>query len=468
MSQDFISNTPNPLLSREYSILLDSIYDGIWVIDANGITVHINKAMEKIANIKAEDVIGKHVSVPVKEGLFSTCVTLHALQKKQPVTMFDDYANGKRCLNTSTPIFDENGNIWRVIASVRDMTELQSLERKLADTENEAKLYKAGLEYLEAVIDEGFVGYSSSMRELRKQVNKAAKSDAITLILGETGTGKSHAAKVMHKLSNRSANPFISVNCGAIPLSLMESEMFGYEKGAFTGASQHGKPGLFELANNGTLLLDEISELPLSLQVKLLHVLDGHPFNHVGGTKLIETNVRVIAATNKPLEKLVEQGLFREDLYYRLRVLTLEIPPLRERQDDIPLLSMYFLGELTKSKGIRKMIEPEALNYMLAYAWPGNVRELKSIIQSMATMTEQKMITLNDLPNYMRNYEENTKSNAKLPFSLTKAIEDLEKNLIGSALTEAGSTYKAAKLLKVSQSTLFRKAKKYNIALNLS
>lgn len=460
------------LLAREYSTLLNSIYDGIWVIDADGMTVHVNQAMERIAGIRAEDVVGKHVTAAVEEGLFSTCVTLRALAEKRAVTMFDDYSNGKRCLNTSTPIFDGKGNIRRVIASIRDMTELESLQRKLADLEEETKMYKAGLAYLESALDEGFVGYSAAMRRLRKEVAKAARTEAVTLILGETGTGKTHAAKVIHNLSARRDRPFIAVNCGAIPMSLMESELFGYDKGAFTGAAPGGKPGMFELAHKGTLLLDEIGELPLPMQAKLLQVLDGHPFHRVGGTKPITTDVRVIAATNRPLASMAAEGRFREDLFYRLRVLSVDIPPLRERPDDIPLLAMYFLREAAKKSNVKKNFEPRVLNHMLTYPWPGNVRELSAIVQSLATMSDDETITVDDLPPYMRaaTNEGETPSAPPggalpPPSSLRAAVEEVEKNLIMAALAETGSTYKAARRLKVSQSTIFRKAQRYHIGL---
>ena len=429
------------LLAREYSTLLNSIYDGIWVIDADGMTVHVNQAMERIAGIRAEDVVGKHVTAAVEEGLFSTCVTLRALAEKRAVT-------------------------------IRDMTELESLQRKLADLEEETKMYKAGLAYLESALDEGFVGYSAAMRRLRKEVAKAARTEAVTLILGETGTGKTHAAKVIHNLSARRDRPFIAVNCGAIPMSLMESELFGYDKGAFTGAAPGGKPGMFELAHKGTLLLDEIGELPLPMQAKLLQVLDGHPFHRVGGTKPITTDVRVIAATNRPLAAMAAEGRFREDLFYRLRVLSVDIPPLRERPDDIPLLAMYFLREAAKKSSVKKNFEARVLNHMLTYPWPGNVRELSAIVQSLATMSDDETITVDDPPPYMRAVTGEGETQPvppggalPPPSSLRAAVEEVEKNLIMAALAETGSTYKAARRLKVSQSTIFRKAQRYRIGL---
>ena len=413
---------------QELTVLLDSIHDGIWVIDSDGIT-------------------------------------LRALIEKRSVTMFDDYSNGKRCLNTSTPIFDEKGNVWRVIASIRDMTELETLQRKLTDLEMETLAYKARLENLETEMDAGFVGHSAPMRRLRKEASKAARTEAITLILGETGTGKTLTAKAIHDMGQRSAEPFIAVNCGAIPMSLMESELFGYEKGAFTGAAKSGKPGMFELAHKGTLLLDEIGELPLPMQAKLLQVLDGHPFHRVGGTKPITVDVRVIAATNKPLADMAASGQFREDLFYRLRVLTVEIPPLRERPDDIPVLAMHFLQEIIKKSGLQKNFDPQVLNCFLTYRWPGNVRELRALVQSLATMSEEETITMQDLPQYMQAQSPLPQGSVSFRQPMREAVAELERNMIMAALTETGSTYKAARRLKVSQSTIVRKAQRYKIGL---
>ena len=266
-------------------------------------------------------------------------------------------------------------------------------------------------------------------------------------------------------MSQRSAEPFIAVNCGAIPMSLMESELFGYEKGAFTGAAKSGKPGMFELAHKGTLLLDEIGELPLPMQAKLLQVLDGHPFHRVGGTKPITVDVRVIAATNKPLADMAASGQFREDLFYRLRVLTVEIPPLRERPDDIPVLAMHFLQEIIKKNGLQKNFDPQVLNCFLTYRWPGNVRELRALVQSLATMSEEETITMQDLPQYMQAQSPLPQGGVSFRQPMREAVAELERNMIMAALTETGSTYKAARRLKVSQSTIVRKAQRYKIGL---
>ena len=447
---------------RELDSVLEFIHDGIWVIDGQGVTRRINRAMERIAGIRACEVVGRHVSEPLREGRFKTCVTLRALETRHTVTLFDDYSNGKRCLNTSTPVFDEDGRVWRVIAAIRDITELENLQTKLSNLEVEALAYRLRAQGLEGESKSGLLGQSLLVQRVRQDIAKAAQAEAMTLILGETGTGKSMAAKLIHDMSARADKPFVAVNCGAIPPALMESELFGYE-GAFTGAARGGKRGMLELAQGGTLLLDEVGELSLPMQAKLLHVLDGQPIYRVGGTQPIVVDTRLIAATNQPLEKMVADGRFREDLFYRLRVLCVEMPPLRERRDDILLLAWYFLRKIGQETGTTKRLDPRTEQIFLAYAWPGNVRELQSVIQSLLTLCERQNILPGDLPSYMREAAEEAPEAAAPRESLTSAVERLERDMLSAALAETGSTYKAAHRLGISQSSVVRKARKYGL-----
>ena len=458
------------LLWQELQVIIDSIHDGIWVIDGDGTTVYVNKALHRIAGIKAEDVIGKHVTEPMKEGKFTSCVTLEALERQEAVTMFDDYSCGTRCLNTSTPIFDDNGKIWRVVASIRDMTELEVLQTRLAEAERKAHTYKAKLDSMQQGTSAGFVASSKSMQTCLRELEKAAKAPSGILLLGETGTGKTHAASLIHQKSLRGNAPFISVNCAAIPPSLIESEMFGYEKGSFTGAVQSGKKGYFELANKGTLLLDEIGELPLNMQAKLLHVLDDQSFHKVGGEKSVKVDTRIIAATNRPLEQLVQAGEFRADLYYRLRVLSVTIPPLRDHREDIPELAMVFLDEACKRHGTTKTFSPKVLACFAAHNWPGNVRELRATVEFLAAMTEGSLIKVADLPAHILGNHPEAAAQAEpesddIPKGLRKAVQALEYSMIRDALNKTGSTYKAAAALGVSQSTVVRKAQQLGIAV---
>jgi PAS domain S-box-containing protein len=454
---------PGDLLWEQLHIILDSIHDGIWIIDGNGITTYVNKAMKRIADIEPEDVIGKHVNVPMQEGKFSSCVTLQALKEKRPVTLFDDYASGKRCLNTSTPILDQDGSVRRVVASIRDITELNMLQGRLAKAEQEVRLYKRRLDLI-GQEHPGFIVGSESMRNCLLELEKAARSPSGVLLLGETGTGKSLAASIIHQKSPRASGPYITVNCAAIPASLIESELFGYEKGAFSGAGQHGKKGFFELAHTGTLLLDEIGDLPLNMQAKLLHVLDSQTFHRVGGEKSITVDVRVIAATNRPLEELVEKGEYRADLYYRLRVLTVRIPPLRKHAEDIVELTNHFLDDACKRHGVVKVFSPQVLAYFMSYSWPGNVRELRATVDFLVAMSENKLVAPSDLPQHILGtaYEDVDPENPPQQ-TLRAAVRNLEYTLVRNALLETGSTYKAAERLGVSQSTVMRKAQQFGL-----
>ncbi len=450
---------------RELNALLDSIHDGIWVIDSRGITLRINKALEAMTGIPAADLVGKHVSAPMKEGRYAACVTLRALQEKKSVTMFDDYDNGKRYLNTSTPVFDDVGNVWRVIACIRDMSVLEELQNKLIDLEFANKSYKNRINELEHSEFTDFIGSSPSFRRMTQDIAKAARSEASTLILGETGTGKTFAAQAVHSFSPRRDKPFVVVNCGAIPPSLIESELFGYEKGAFTGAHRSGKAGLFESAGSGTIFLDEIAELPLSLQVKLLHVLDGRAVTRVGGVTPHAIGARVIAATNRPLDEMVKKGEFREDLYYRLNVLPVHIPALRERIGDIPTLTRYFLIQANQKNGMDKVLRPEVLDCFARYAWPGNVRELRATVEYLVAMTEHRYIRVRDLPERLLAALGGSEVSDSEELGLNAVVEEVERRLIEKALTETGSTWKAAKRLKISQSTVVRKAQRYKIGI---
>jgi len=453
------------LLLHEFEIILDSIHDGIWIIDGNGITLHANKALKRIAGISAKDVVGKHVTVPMLEGKFTSCVTLDALKQKKTVTQFDDYLNGNRCLNTSSPILDDTGEVHRVVALIRDMTELESLQEKVVQVELEALRYKDELEKLEK--GSVFVGNSLIFQKNLKQLKKVAKSTSCVLLMGETGTGKSLAASYIHENSERKDKSFIAINCAAIAESLIDSELFGYQKGAFTGADQNGKKGYFELADGGTLLLDEIGELPLNVQAKLLHVLDNYSFHKVGGNAAVTVDVRIIAATNRHLEDLVKTGEFRKDLYYRLNVLTIIVPPLRERFEDVPLLANVFLRDACRRLGTSKIFHKKALLALSGYSWPGNVRELRGAVEYLVAMSEGSTIKIEDMRPYI--FSENIEEGASVLIktkNLTDAVSELERGMIKDALIQGGSTYKAAKRLGISQSSVVRKAKSLGIRIS--
>lgn len=309
-----------------------------------------------------------------------------------------------------------------------------------------------------------FIGESRGMKEIKHLINQVANSEATILVTGETGCGKEVVSKEIHDRSNRKNGPYVKVNCAAIPPTLIESELFGYETGAFTGANNKEKLGMFEIANGGTILLDEISEMPLSLQSKLLRVLQEKEILRVGGTKSIKLDVRIIAASNQQMDKLVQQGRFREDLYYRLNVVPIVIPPLRKRKDDIPILAQAFKIKFNEKYGKEKNFEKNAMQALKSYNWPGNVRELQNVIERLVVIDNDSCITYDHIAKIIGN----VKVLADLGdegFTLKGAIDSFEKEIIEKALKQYGSTYKAAKALGVTQPTVFRKAKAFGIQI---
>lgn len=312
--------------------------------------------------------------------------------------------------------------------------------------------------YLDAII-----GESEVIKNLKRTVEKAAKSDSTILIQGESGVGKEMIALAVHNLSNRRNKPFIGINCAALPELLLESELFGYEEGAFTGARKGGKLGKFELAEGGTILLDEIGDLPLSMQAKLLRVLQEREFERVGGTSTIKLNVRVMAATNRDLRKLAQEGKFRIDLFYRLNVLPISVPPLRARTEDIPLLIGHFIEKLTKDKNISpKIVADETLELLLKYDWPGNVRELENIVERAIYLTEGNVIREDCLPPHIRELRGYSSGQSIKP--IKEAVREIEKQLITEALKATkGNKVMTAKLLGITRVTLYQKLKEFNM-----
>jgi len=297
------------------------------------------------------------------------------------------------------------------------------------------------------------------MMQIVELTIKMADVDSTVLITGESGTGKELIAKLIHKQSKGDMSPFISINCAAIPEQLLESELFGYEGGAFTGAKKEGKSGLFEMAHTGTLFLDEVAELPLSLQVKILRAIQDKVITRLGSTKSVSINVRIIAATNRNLTKMLKEGDFREDLYYRLMVVPVNVPPLRDRKEDIPLLVRHFLNEFNLHFCYKKTISPEVLDKLVDYSWPGNVRELRNVIERMIVMSQGDEVTLADLPGFINIKQRLYRSGARLK----DAVIETETHLLSETYKNCGSWQETAKILGVDRATIFRKATKYNL-----
>lgn len=454
-------------LQQEYQAIFESSYDGITVTDGQGITLRINPAGERIEGLTSKDVEGKPLQELVEQGIYSESATLKALEKKAPVTILQKVPSGKEIIATGTPIF-KDGEIIRVITNSRDITELTDLKRELTQAHQLAEKYQSELEHLrlEQMKTKDIIMRSPEMKKIVALANRVASVDSTVLIQGESGVGKGVLSKLIHNNSKRKNGPFIKIDCGSIPETLLESELFGYEKGAFTGASKEGKIGLIELANGGTLFLDEIGEIPLNLQVKLLRALQDREIFRVGGKNPIPVDIRIIAATNRNLETMVKEKTFREDLYYRLNVVPIFIPPLRERKDDIQPLIMKNLDKFNRKYILQKWIEPEALECFIQYDWPGNIRELENIIERLIVVTNTEIIGLDNLPSIITKYKKTKKEeifDVGDSLAFRETMEKCEKKLLIAVMEKANSIQEMASILGLDRSNVRKKLKKHGI-----
>ena len=443
--------------------IIQTSYDGIYITDGQAKTIAINNSYERITGLKREQVIGRYMKELVESEVISKSSTLKVLELRQPVTLHQTFNTGKSALVTGTPFFDENDTIQMVVTNVRDITELEILKEQYKESKTENIKYKSLIEELKKQIasTDFIVAEDEEMLNLLMLSKRVAQVDTTVIIYGETGAGKEVLAKYIYNNSLRNDKPFIKINCGAIPESLIESEFFGYADGAFTGATKGGKIGTFEAANNGTLLLDEVGELPLSMQVKLLRVLQDGEIEKVGSNKTIKVDVRIIAATNRDLQEMVEKGTFREDLFYRLNVVPLRVLPLRKRRSSIIPTVEYFLKVFNEKYGMQKTLSQEVLRYMYEYCWPGNVRELRNLVERIIITTPGDEIKLIDIPNHVIDAVDLHKGKTGVPAKLSEAVESLEKNMILKAFERHGNVRAAAKELGIDPSTFVRKRKKY-------
>lgn len=452
---------------EHFKDILNLIQDGVYISAKDGSTLLVNSSYERLTGISVSRVLGLNVRNLVTSGVFSAIVNPEVVATRKSVTLVQE-VNGHKVVLQGNPIFDEDGEVKLVVTFVRDITLFERLKDEIANQKQLIDSYQrqvANFSAEDIFQEDGMVAVSDPSHQLLKEINTIAPTDAAVLVLGETGVGKDIVARKIHKKSQRAERQFIKVDCSVIPETLVESELFGYTAGAFSGAHTKGKEGFFEKANKGTLFLDEIGELPLSMQTKLLRAIQDQEIIRVGSTKVTPIDVRIIAATNRNLDQEVAKGTFRSDLYYRLKVAVLNILPLRERRDDILPLAKVFLQQYNKKYDKTLTLASGAENILFTHRWPGNVRELENLIHSLVVKTNKPAITCKDLPRGLASVEKCEfsdslgKSNDIGKRPLKDIVRDFEQSLINEAVDSYGSVAKAAEVLQIDRTTLFRKMK---------
>lgn len=446
---------------------IDLIKVGVFIADGEGNVIMLNKESLKTGVLDFNDVINRNMRELLEIGYVDDSSILKAIDLE------DEYTTVQKCKGdgtlyiTATPFFDRNGNIELVMCTERDITETINLEQLLKENEKLSEQLKSELNYIkneQRYNSEGIIAESPQMKDLLQTARRIGAIDSTVMIMGESGVGKEVLADYLVSHSNRKDKPFVKINCASIPENLMESELFGYVPGAFTGADAHGKKGIFELANHGTLFLDEITEIPIHVQPKLLRVLQEHEFRRVGGQKDIKVDVRIIVASNRDLLDAVSKGEFREDLYYRLNVLPFTIPPLRERREDIPFLVKQFINRFNAQHRTMKEIDEDAMRELEQASWPGNVRELQNVIERLMVSYESMRITLSQVKSMLEPKEAGSQTiDPDSGSSLKEQVDEFEKNLLERYLNRFGSAAEAARNLGIDKSTMSRKLKKYGL-----
>ncbi|HPF21578.1 MAG TPA: sigma 54-interacting transcriptional regulator [Syntrophomonas sp.] len=456
---------------NELMTLIDFVSDGVLVTDEQSNIIMINKNHVLMEFSTREEIIGKSIPQLVDEGYYVELkpIALPELKEfllsKQSVNFEMITKLHRRIFSTTQPIMDEFGNIKYIVYTSRDITEIKRLRNELEKEAYLRKLYQQELISKEDV--NTFVSESTRMKHIFNIVQKVSQVDSPVFLTGQSGVGKGLIANKIHELSRRGPHPFIQINCAAIPDSLFESEIFGYEEGAFTGAKKQGKPGLLELAGEGTVFLDEIADLPLPMQAKFLQVLQEGEFRRVEGTTSIHLRCRVISATNQSVEELLKQKRFREDLYYRLCVMPIHVPSLSERRDEILPLADIFLRRFNTKYGLQKELSQDVKKWMYNYDWPGNVREVQNIVERLAIVSDSDLIDMDDLARTHVKIGDNADYlSLEDSISLKEASEKLEKILIERASKAHKNSRDAAEALGISQATYLRKAHKYEVLEN--
>jgi len=462
-------------LKKQLDAIFKGSSDGLWIQDSSGKIININTVSEMINGIRAKDVIGKSIYDLIAEGVFEGVVTPEILRtKRQFSTLSYNKKTQKRVLVTGTPILDEHGNVSLIVSNERDLTHWNAVKADLERSRKVAEKYKDEFEELSR-LESGqpeIVAESQAMKQVLRIGLKLARMGASNILIqGESGTGKGLLAKFIHENGKRAAKAFIQINCAALPESLLEAELFGYEKGAFTGAREQGKIGLFELAHEGTLFLDEIGDLPLSVQAKILKYLDDQEILPLGGIQRKKVDCCVIAATNRDLEQLTRQAHFRHDLFFRLNTFRIHIPALRHRPDDIIRMTEYFLAMFNAQYQVQRRVSPDTILKLQTYKFPGNVRELQNIIKNAVVLSEvdllDEILADNiDLGPQKPAAAQRSMADMQYPMNLQDKLERMEEEILSDARARFRSTRQMAQNLGTSQSSVMRKINKYRLNQN--
>lgn len=452
---------------REILDILNCLKVGVYIADGKGNTLCLNDESCKTGGLTREEVLGKNMRDLEDMGFVADSITLRTLESGQEEEMIQNLGDGGKIYVTGTPLY--NGDkIDLVISTERDITETLTLRELLKERDNDHIKIKEEIEYLKRqniTMWGNIIAEDEETRQLAEKAMRIAGLDATVLLTGESGTGKEVFANFIYQNSKRVGKPFIKVNCAAIPENLMESELFGYEGGAFTGADKKGKMGLFEMANTGTLFLDEIGELPIHLQSKLLRVLQEREIMRVGGAETIPLDIRLIAATNMDLKKAIEEGVFRGDLYYRLNIMPLELLPLRGRKRDIRALALYFVEQFNKEYRLNKGITEEAIFALQNFDWPGNIRELENIMERIMISFDGDRITRFQVERAIGMPMETSvvRSSNIEDKSMIQLLEEYEKYILETMMGKHKRASDVARALKMNKSTLSRRLKKYDL-----
>jgi PAS domain S-box-containing protein len=446
-------------LYNDFLDIFRNCFDGIYVSDGNGRSLFVNKGFERVYGLDSRDFIGRNARELERLGYIDPLITPNVIATKERQSAVQRTKSGRSVMATGIPLFDDEGNVRKVIINSRDLTEYFELQERLSKAE--VNLVRAQSELTRLRQDSqkinGVICSSEAMQAVVELALRLAKVSTTLLIQGESGVGKDVVARLIHAESPRWEAPFIKINCGAIPAELLESELFGYERGTFSGARREGKPGTLELAHEGTLFLDEIGDMPLALQVKLLQVLQDRTLTRVGGTKPIKVDFRLIAATNRDLRAMVREKAFREDLFYRLNVVPIGIPPLRERAEDIIPLAHHCLEEVNERYGYSRRFSGPVMDWMLRYSWPGNVRELRNIVERLVVTARSDEIGVESLPLELGG---NDVQQAVQPLDFKALRMAHEADVVRAAVERFGSIGRAAAHLGISESTVKRKLRR--------